>query len=1369
MKNMQPKADGALHKKGSVIASVLALMFAAGFLLVLSGCQNPLAQRDAQRATGALSLTIGTPPTAVRTIHPDTPTNVAFDHWILDFVSLDGGQDVPGYEWDGESDIELEVGLWRLTARAFDGDDDDPVAIGFIENIDIGPGRVNRYLDIAPYPGGYGTFQMAIPAVSANVAGITARIYALDEAGIAAADHFDYVALAIGTDRAATGNIADIPSGRYLVLFTLASNVGDEADIILDGGILRVYRNLTSIFSDPADLFANVLFRGDLLAAMAEAWNGTAFYGMTITAQHFTILEITGVGANLPGVLSRFAAHHPRVADAVTPAFPTAHGAFRDLVDAALVYLSTRANIATGGANTGERADALAWALSFALNRAGAGAVSHTWATPAADWLEIGDQLSITIGAYTVPSISFIGTEVEFVEISVTAPGVADLPSMGITFPQATRLAPPPDAITVTVTNVGNLPTGALTVSVNQPGLFVLTGTNIGSLAVGGEPATFTVQPASGLTATTHNAIVTVSGDDLDESTTFPVSVTVVYALVDEVSITIDGDDEDLVIIEVDDEVTLAVTIGPAGANQSVTWSIYSGDEYVELVGDVTAATIVARGIAAGGSAVIRAQATGMAAQVTVVVEAADVELPLTQFMLVSGIFPRLPAWNANVMTGTPLPGHQGLGVFHHGTWGGTASATWVEHNGSLSLRVASVVDEDNPTVPGSFGIQVRDVLQVGDILTVTGRVFADVAAANRAMVIVGAGGWGVHSNQVHFGDPTAAAGQAFTLTLPIDATHVDMFPTGGPEIRVHNNAGTVEAFYIDTITFNRPERAPIQAELGDFFELDGLTAAWQDNVIVEGGNAGAPFHFGTWNHVTSATWVANQALDGLYLRVDGVSGSAFGLQLRADLIAAGDTLNVTGRAFGGAAPSSTNRAMVIVKAGDFDPASNQVGFDHDPGANGIPFDLTVGITDAHFEVHHGQTGAEIRIHNNAVTDPAAHFIIESITLTRATDIPVSAINIAGAAQWAFTTTGTATRVVNYAIVPADATNQALQWVSSIPAVATVAEAGAGQITITRGSQAGTTRITATSVGNNAITAFVDVLVYDPADYTFHWTAVDHVGTQSFTAQGTNHAINGINWTRNNGSNQPVSNDGLSIGNLLLVLGLESPGPANVDNTTTATANPSGVFNFTRASTLFIDYHRVTGTGGAFQVQINNTTTSEASSVHGPASRVRTGALTDAGGRGTLELELPRTFANNAGYLANATLTLRGDGALAGVMITGIRLWQEPETEGAGITISFPDLTNQAPDASVINDGDPIIVYLSSEIGATVTVANPQGQIRWFLGGTEIIGQATGTYNAELVLTGAILGPQLGTRFLTVAVEIDGRLYGTRVAITVRL
>ena len=82
------------------------------------------------------------------------------------------------------------------------------------------------------------------------------------------------------------------------------------------------------------------------------------------------------------------------------------------------------------------------------------------------------------------------------------------------TFPAAKvgYAAQPPH--TVTVTNTGNVATGALTVTLEHARYFSLSTETIPSIPVG-ETATFTARPNTGLAIGTHTATVTVDGEDV--------------------------------------------------------------------------------------------------------------------------------------------------------------------------------------------------------------------------------------------------------------------------------------------------------------------------------------------------------------------------------------------------------------------------------------------------------------------------------------------------------------------------------------------------------------------------------------------------------------------------------------------------------------------------------------------------------------------------------------------------------------------------------------------------------------------------------------------------------------------------------------
>ena len=83
-------------------------------------------------------------------------------------------------------------------------------------------------------------------------------------------------------------------------------------------------------------------------------------------------------------------------------------------------------------------------------------------------------------------------------------------------------------AYSVTVNNIGNQPTGALTITLSgtNAGSFTLSKTSISSIALSGNDS-FTVVPKTGLTANTYTATVTVSGGSNISAKSFTVSFAV--------------------------------------------------------------------------------------------------------------------------------------------------------------------------------------------------------------------------------------------------------------------------------------------------------------------------------------------------------------------------------------------------------------------------------------------------------------------------------------------------------------------------------------------------------------------------------------------------------------------------------------------------------------------------------------------------------------------------------------------------------------------------------------------------------------------------------------------------------------------------
>jgi hypothetical protein len=106
------------------------------------------------------------------------------------------------------------------------------------------------------------------------------------------------------------------------------------------------------------------------------------------------------------------------------------------------------------------------------------------------------------------------------------------------TFPSALQGYDAQTPVSVTVTNTGTLPTGALTVALSGPSAdaFTLSTASLESIAVDGD-ATFTVVPNVGLTAGTYTATVTVDGADIVAAQTFTASFTVTALASDDTSL----------------------------------------------------------------------------------------------------------------------------------------------------------------------------------------------------------------------------------------------------------------------------------------------------------------------------------------------------------------------------------------------------------------------------------------------------------------------------------------------------------------------------------------------------------------------------------------------------------------------------------------------------------------------------------------------------------------------------------------------------------------------------------------------------------------------------------------------------------------
>jgi uncharacterized membrane protein len=190
----------------------------------------------------------------------------------------------------------------------------------------------------------------------------------------------------------------------------------------------------------------------------------------------------------------------------------------------------------TGNQPTGDLTVALSSSSAFALSSTEINSI----AAGRSDYFTVVPELGLAAGTYTA-DVTVSGDDITSKSFTVKITVIAKTYSIALYKEDSTELSstsplifPPatvgyttaPDALTVTVTNAGNQPTGNLTVSVGTD-FEITTPSNgaINSIPVNGT-ATFTVTPTTGLSAGTHTATVEVSGGN-NISASFGVSFTV--------------------------------------------------------------------------------------------------------------------------------------------------------------------------------------------------------------------------------------------------------------------------------------------------------------------------------------------------------------------------------------------------------------------------------------------------------------------------------------------------------------------------------------------------------------------------------------------------------------------------------------------------------------------------------------------------------------------------------------------------------------------------------------------------------------------------------------------------------------------------
>jgi len=231
MRNMQTMKGGI---------GVLALMLAASFLLLLSGCQAPAGpQAD---STGTVSLTIGQLDIG-RAIQPDTVLTeftsftAVFAHATYDNIPVNFASGAT------TAQVELPQGNWELTVNAYIGT--AMAATYGPRTVNVGEGFTSVNAVLAPIPtGGLGTFGWAL-TVPAGTTG-TLLLWTVDGYGERTApvtiEDGDDVFTG-GPDLTLWEGSLGLSAGAYFVRFELEHHEYGMAFLNSD---LHVYQGMTS-------------------------------------------------------------------------------------------------------------------------------------------------------------------------------------------------------------------------------------------------------------------------------------------------------------------------------------------------------------------------------------------------------------------------------------------------------------------------------------------------------------------------------------------------------------------------------------------------------------------------------------------------------------------------------------------------------------------------------------------------------------------------------------------------------------------------------------------------------------------------------------------------------------------------------------------------------------------------------------------------------------------------------------------------------------------------------------------------------------------------------------------------------------------
>ena len=348
MKNIQ-----SLHRRK---IRGFALLFAACFLPLLSGCGNPMRSERAspypadhgQPGTGSFSLSIGRQGAvqaimpaalAARTIMPEI-TLGGFDEFDLAFTPIAGGSPLITTWTDYSGVIQLAEGIWSLEARAFlvSGGVRLEAAAYTLDNIEITSGETTtEKIRLLPLTAGHGTFSWNISFPADIVSALMKITRIVGEPYSRTVNLLDY----------REGSMNNLPAGRYEVFFSLHNNRDQWASA---SDVLHIYRYLESRFTTG---FRPEHFLTSLLNVILGTWEGSAWnlYERGIRAGHFSLLDINGVydsnftgisgwfnSLGLPGTAPSNVETLKAIVDASLLGIAGADAAFRDLLAAAAHY-----------------------------------------------------------------------------------------------------------------------------------------------------------------------------------------------------------------------------------------------------------------------------------------------------------------------------------------------------------------------------------------------------------------------------------------------------------------------------------------------------------------------------------------------------------------------------------------------------------------------------------------------------------------------------------------------------------------------------------------------------------------------------------------------------------------------------------------------------------------------------------------------------------------------------------------------------------------------------------------------------------------------------------------------------------------------